>query len=769
MIQELTTDYKSFEEFRDADKSGHMLWYHGTHETAIENMVNGNGFQTSNEHYNGQCYGRGLYGYLRREWSHYGNACLCCLIKKKAPNYFIFFSKRLKDAYAHFVEPQYQKENFRETLLRLAPDLINERSLNYWNQRWEMGQDIGDEFLEMVGDTNSKCVNRSDRCDNRLKALDESDILGYVFNYGGVPSLVVRSFDIIAPYRYWLNSKGQLNGSQLVGEGTECFTEKNKDSFEKNNLCIDFYNRFCREYPLTPYPGLLRCGFGLLIKNGGGVKKYNYASAFTEKKVSPYDFDFAVPFDPALNKAKCGWDLGECTFKFTLYSSNYGKNLKITMQKIDKGKKPKDDSEEIEIAYQQLICLANGIKSGRGQLAEKRKFFKKCLNEALFFNGTHEEFQKKMKDEEDNERNDNFNHDYVFVYSATSEKNIPSIMRNGQSREFLGTSGDKGIAYGLTISTCLNLKAALGNTGYTYGNAIVKYALKGGFKNFLIFKNDVRKKYDPEHPTVYDELVSIIPKDVLPEFKEALYKANCGRNPNFCRLEDYKKDCDSNGHPARCIMNAVFGSPVGKINDATYYDEQLYSKTRIRGIVFRSGLNGDAVMIRDYGSIIPVAYTLDEGRTWHKNEYLDDPKVFDRYNKNVDAYHAYRAEYNKIHHFNNRQRCGYVMVEGANGANYMNVASDRHLLPVNVPSATHFDPIKRCATFSMANLKFILSLRGKEDCDIPTLYLKGEVNGQVVEKECPYGTFVKVIQALMANGTLPKGEIFNDNILQEGN
>ena len=72
-----------------------------------------------------------------------------------------------------------------------------------------------------------------------------------------------------------------------------------------------------------------------------------------------------------------------------------------------------------------------------------------------------------------------------ILYQCTSKESVEGIMKSGASREFTGKNSN---FYGQGAYTTFTLESSIDNSkGSIYGKYIMKYALYGGFKNYLFF------------------------------------------------------------------------------------------------------------------------------------------------------------------------------------------------------------------------------------------------------------------------------------------
>lgn len=282
---------------------------------------------------------------------------------------------------------------------------------------------------------------------------------------------------------------------------------------------------------------------------------------------------------------------------------------------------------------------------------------------------------------------------------------------------------------------------------------IVVYALKDGFKDFVVFDQYVRglKKDN-------SSWLSLSPKEMIEKLVEPEQMAmidNYVRNCQDIRPEYRIKGIDyfatmpeKGGKQAKVLCDAL---QVGiRKKAAGFIIEKEILKTRIRGYVFDGYKNKKAVVVRDFGSIMPVGYSLDCGKTWENNEALKDEKTYKTLMlQSVFPVFEYGREYNNHIEFNHVSHNGYSRVSGTYGTNYMGARTHRHFFPFDVDEVYYpFTPTSQ--EFKLGKHKVFFDI--EERC----LFVDDHLDPWSYQHFCDY---IKL--------EYPERPFYSDNILQD--
>lgn len=185
------------------------------------------------------------------------------------------------------------------------------------------------------------------------------------------------------------------------------------------------------------------------------------------------------------------------------------------------------------------------------------------------------------------------------VYSGDKLATIKSLFRRGFSREYTGDNG--GNMYGPGVYNVYELRSS-NEKARGYGHYIVKSYVIDGYKDFLIFNEDIAKKYYGKDYRIEKQIEKLMPRDiansVLQRMSGQLYM--------------------NNQHTSHSLNTSV---PAVKITSMLGNN---INKTKVRGIIYSGNHDGCCAFVRDFTDVCPYAYSDDNGKSWKVmiNEYL---------------------------------------------------------------------------------------------------------------------------------------------------
>lgn len=204
------------------------------------------------------------------------------------------------------------------------------------------------------------------------------------------------------------------------------------------------------------------------------------------------------------------------------------------------------------------------------------------------------------------------NHGLPIVYQLAFEDRLPSIFKNGMSREFAASAG--GNFYCTGLYTTFNLRSTIENSktkSDIYGGAIVKMGIKSYDRFFICDKKIAMQEYGDKWR--YEDQLEILFGDTpsgrrkLQEIKNGPYWGT------ITQTSDYMTS--KNVMALHEALGGMHCQADGALN-----------KYHIMGFVFHGHNDGDVAIIRDFKGIIPLAYSLDHGRTW-RDDLLSDSTI----------------------------------------------------------------------------------------------------------------------------------------------
>lgn len=196
----------------------------------------------------------------------------------------------------------------------------------------------------------------------------------------------------------------------------------------------------------------------------------------------------------------------------------------------------------------------------------------------------------------------NDNHNLPIVYQLAFSDRLPSIFRNGFSREYAASAG--GNYYCTGLYSTFDLQSTITNSitkKSLYGDAIIKMGIKS-YERFFICNKQIAQQVYGRHFHPKDQL-EILFKDfpiVLQYIKQSPYYSTI--------IQTTERRTAQNVAALLEVLGGMMCRADNKLNE---YD--------IRGFVFYGANDGNVSIIRDFKAIVPLSYSLDNGRTWKKD------------------------------------------------------------------------------------------------------------------------------------------------------
>lgn len=297
----------------------------------------------------------------------------------------------------------------------------------------------------------------------------------------------------------------------------------------------------------------------------------------------------------------------------------------------------------------------------------------------------------------------------ILLYHCTTKEGAEGIARNGATREFTGKNGN---AYGQGFYTTFNLNSTLKfgyNSWHNYGKYIIQFGLVGGFKDFLIFDEEMNMKYN-NGESIAHQVKRLCPPDVVKKLADhgffSVIRHNYGNVPNVDKpLTAPMAGKFFNVLKGHCLSSSEM-TPWQRQQQACLYDELDISKTKVRGYIFVGGHDGEVCVVRDFNSLVPLRmFDPSKGKNPENPKdggWVDILKkdTFNDIGGQIDIATHIRGKYPETP-LNAKTVCGYVLVKGRPHGkyNYINVKSNEELLPVPADNAIAFDPDTQRAKF----------------------------------------------------------------------
>ena len=322
----------------------------------------------------------------------------------------------------------------------------------------------------------------------------------------------------------------------------------------------------------------------------------------------------------------------------------------------------------------------------------------------------------------------------TYLYDATSNAGKTGITTNGASRIMTGSNSN---FYGPGVYTNWDLGDAIGGTRI-YGGYIVKFVLKDGFKDFLIFDKDFNQRHGTGE-SIKDQL-----KRIAPEILDYMQKNFDRRTYNY--VIHWSGDSmrapggvrgNDRGFRSAGQVRAFLGTPVSyRQKGDCYVPESMLKASNIRGYIFRGSGDGRVVVVRNFTDVMPVAWTTAQDAEAYFNGDRKrniwrqiNQKSFEKLNQKHDAYEEYSSKYPNIDKRESNS-AGFVRVPKGGKYNFIDPDTHKEIFPFDFDNATNFSPTSREATVEIlgdeytlySNLDKVITVE-KDEIDAPTMSL----------------------------------------------
>lgn len=322
----------------------------------------------------------------------------------------------------------------------------------------------------------------------------------------------------------------------------------------------------------------------------------------------------------------------------------------------------------------------------------------------------------------------------TYLYHATSSAGKTGITTNGASRVMTGSNSN---FYGPGVYTNWDLGDAIGGTRI-YGGYIVKFVLKDGFKDFLIFDKDFNQRHGTGE-SIKDQL-----KRIAPEILDYMQKNFDRRTYNY--VIHWSSDSmrapggvrgNDRGFRSAGQVRAFLGTPVSyRQKGDCYVPDSMLKASNIRGYIFRGSGDGRVVVVRNFTDVMPVAWTTAQDAEAYFNGDRKrniwrqiNQKSFEKLNQKHDAYEEYSSKYPNIDKRESNS-AGFVRVPKGGKYNFIDPDTHKEIFPFDFDNATNFSPTSREATVEIlgdeytlySNLDKVITVE-KDEIDAPTMSL----------------------------------------------
>jgi hypothetical protein len=188
----------------------------------------------------------------------------------------------------------------------------------------------------------------------------------------------------------------------------------------------------------------------------------------------------------------------------------------------------------------------------------------------------------------------------IYFYTCSKPENAKSMMQNGMTYEFTGTSNDTTTFQGVVAYGSFSLAGAERNMNIGYGNAIYKFVLKDDLSKYIIFDPKIRAALGFGNEKLSDQVKRMCKGktykgkpliDVLDYGLKHPVKYY-GQNPHLKSEGIYGLDhlsSSTQGDACASFFAALRGEQKGRLNGATMYDEMPVHLMGIHGYIYNGG------------------------------------------------------------------------------------------------------------------------------------------------------------------------------------
>ena len=256
---------------------------------------------------------------------------------------------------------------------------------------------------------------------------------------------------------------------------------------------------------------------------------------------------------------------------------------------------------------------------------------------------------------------------YPVIYQITRKESLKSIFKNGFDREFTGTNA--GNLYGPGLYSTYQFGSSVNNAG-KYGGVFLKILVLSRFNRFLIFDVPLAKKIYGNEWEIEKQLLNLFGKKEVENFKkEGIYNS-------LVNIRGWQT-----------APNALTAwQRIG--------DERLV-RYNIGGFIFHGNNDGYVGVIRDFKGLIPIAYSVDGGKTFKDDLFTQD--TLDTIFYDVDFHTFVGSDIDKVSDTKNlksglnKRINDYVLTKTKNGKyNYYNPTNRKFLSPIDFDEASPF-------------------------------------------------------------------------------
>ena len=301
-----------------------------------------------------------------------------------------------------------------------------------------------------------------------------------------------------------------------------------------------------------------------------------------------------------------------------------------------------------------------------------------------------------------------------IAFTVTHKEYVENIFRSGFNRSFRGINdakitGEDRSWYGDGVYCNIKLDRALESLkGKKYGDTLLEVVIIGGLNRYLIFDEVYAKAvYGEKDYSIKHQVYTLFPKDVADNVWRDMERVMASQ---YMAREDHHFRGQTSILPQYLLREKYVGT-----KQRDHY-EKLFSKYKIRGIVYTGGNDGLCVVPYDFSSAVPIAVYNPElkrfeqsgsivvenyGRyTQTKEQFNFDYDVFyDRILNNQDDGHKFGYKFDRVDASAivkginlDGEETSFRLVKRGGAFNYVDVKKGEAISPIDFSSVTMMSP-----------------------------------------------------------------------------
>lgn len=270
----------------------------------------------------------------------------------------------------------------------------------------------------------------------------------------------------------------------------------------------------------------------------------------------------------------------------------------------------------------------------------------------------------------------------MYVYRVGLKDQIESIFKHGFSRQYLNFH--EGSDYGDGVYCNINIEDSLKRLYHTKDGCVFKCEIIDGLNRYLIFNGEFAGEVYGGNSTIKEQVEYLFQEDapkVWRDFVNIMKHNYDTRNHMEGRTAGLLQILLS---PRKLHTLKQSLPPEDRHRNVRQEYEMLFKKHDIRGAIYRGYKDGLCLVAYDFSRCIPVAYSIDGGRTFKEKAFEGDE---------VDVQKKYGLKYEKVDFpvtlFCQGQKYQFSRVIKKNGKmNYINIKTGEEFSPFDFDSAT---------------------------------------------------------------------------------